>query len=760
MKKIFIKYNPYKVETNITIDDKSVKDNSALNINDGKRLQEWIEGLPMNLVEECNTKKFKVIFQGTILDYEDLLSVAKEATTKDIIIKCEHIPAKETEDKEQEIKKIFSDIQNGPFEEFKQPDIIATFENAIGKDFEVNVLATMSAGKSTLINALIGKKLMPAKSEACTATITKIRDMDLESFRAKAYAHKKLLSSHNELSLEEMEKLNSDDRVSEILVEGKIPFVKAGDVALVLVDTPGPNNSRDPEHSKATHRMIADSSKAVILYILNATQLAVNDDNDLLNRVSESMKVGGKQSKDRFIFVINKLDDFKQGEDSVERAIEKVRKYLEDKDIKNPNIFPAAALPALHIKSFNLNPSTLNEDEKYEMEFKAGKLNRNNDLHLEKYHMLPPSLESEITKILEQAKKNNDKNTEALVHTGIITIETVIRMYVAKYAKTAKIKNIVDTFYKKLESARSLENTKQEIVKNKNKNEEILFQIESIKKKLRSVDEANKFKDKVNAINYDTEVRLIANNVAKEVQKQISSKFQTNIEKVTCREAEDICKEFANYAAELQLGVQVRLEMIIEEHVEKACEDLLNEYKNKISDLVEEGVNIGSVNINPFEILNGEMNNMSNGTYISSTISGLAKNEKVKVGEEWEENEEKRWYKPWTWFDEDGKIKAIYAEQEFVKKNELAQKFFAPLQTQLYNNCDSAVKHAKEQTNTIKSTFDSRFKEVDKVLEQKLAELELCTKNNKDLEKIIEEGEKRIAWLNSIQARIEDILAI
>ena len=47
-------------------------------------------------------------------------------------------------------------------------------------------------------------------------------------------------------------------------------------------------------------------------------------------------------------------------------------------------------------------------------------------------------------------------------------------MYVKKYAKTAKIKNIVDTFIKKLESAHSFEKTKEEIATNQDKQKEIL----------------------------------------------------------------------------------------------------------------------------------------------------------------------------------------------------------------------------------------------------------------------------------------------
>ena len=49
--------------------------------------------------------------------------------------------------------------------------------------------------------------------------------------------------------------------------------------------------------------------------------------------------------------------------------------------------------------------------------------------------------------MLSEARANGDANEEALIHTGIVPIEMAIRMYVQKYAKTAKIKNIVDTFY-------------------------------------------------------------------------------------------------------------------------------------------------------------------------------------------------------------------------------------------------------------------------------------------------------------------------
>ena len=45
MKEIFIKYNPYQLVTEITIDGQKLKKNSKLNFED-RRLQEWVESLP------------------------------------------------------------------------------------------------------------------------------------------------------------------------------------------------------------------------------------------------------------------------------------------------------------------------------------------------------------------------------------------------------------------------------------------------------------------------------------------------------------------------------------------------------------------------------------------------------------------------------------------------------------------------------------------------------------------------------------------
>ena len=77
MKKVFIKYNPYNLETEITVDGKKLAQNSKIGerIVPGTRLQEWIEDLPRSLVDEYNDNDFDITFHGTLLDFEDLTEV-------------------------------------------------------------------------------------------------------------------------------------------------------------------------------------------------------------------------------------------------------------------------------------------------------------------------------------------------------------------------------------------------------------------------------------------------------------------------------------------------------------------------------------------------------------------------------------------------------------------------------------------------------------------------------------------------------------
>lgn len=764
MRDIFIEHNPYKMETKILVDKEPVKENSRLHFA-RRPFQEWVENLPEVLMEECNDDTFHVTFHGTLMDFEDLQSVAADAEKElDVKMICEHQPAREVKDKEAAIDKLFQEIKTNPyFEELKSPDVIQAFEIARSREFPVDVIATMSAGKSTLINALLGQKLMPAKNEACTATITEIHDTDASHFQADVYdtAGKKF-KSVDPLNLSEMEALNQDSRVFKIRARGDIPFVSAEEMALVLVDTPGPNNARTEAHRAATYRMLSESSKPLILYVLNARQLGINDDSQLLNQVAESMKVGGKQSKDRYIFVLNQVDAFKSGEDSVEEAIHHAEDYLSTKGIENPNIYPASALTALNIREYRDAVFNVQEmaarmtDANYISVFQQI-VNLNSNFHLETFAPLPPSLKEELEEQMKTAQSAGNVKEEALIHSGIPAIEAAIRLYVDKYARTAKIRGIVDTFEHRLESQQFFERTAWEIAENKEKQEEIRQTIRVMREKISDAKSAQAYEETIRSLDYSREIRDIKRSATKKSNAAIEAQLKgTENRKLSVSEAKNICAGYARYAKDLQAEIYTELGKQIDDFLNQKSRELMDSYRERLKSFAED-VPGQALQLDPVKILAG---NLSASDNWEKMISGATKTEKVKVGKRWVENEDKHWYWPPSWFDPDGWWEDVYKDQKYVDAKKLGDAFFAPVQEALETNIKNAGESAEKQVEIIKEQFSRQFRQLDQQLNNKLKELEQCIASEADVEKTIEETTKRLDWLKDIRRRLNAILDI
>lgn len=363
MTNVEITYNPYKVKSKILVDGEEPKQNSRLSQFLNKRFQLWVDQIPYLLSNEYNDDEFDLTFLGTELDYQDLLAAIESAQKDGIQFIAKKLPAKEFGDKEKDIRKLFSKIKELPFEELQSPAVANAFELAFNELLEVNVVATMSAGKSTLINALLGKQLMPIKAGACTAKITRIQDDDDSTYKAVTIDQNKTeLEHYSSIDYETMKALNKNPDVSEIQVRGNIPFVTADEASLVLIDTPGPDNARDPRHRKIAAKALDQSSKMLVMFVMNGGKLHDEAQDAFLRRIAKSMSVGGKQSKERFLFVINKIDDYEENNDDISgETIPDTVKYLEEMGIEDPNIFLAAAKPALLIRCYQ---NTLDEEEK------------------------------------------------------------------------------------------------------------------------------------------------------------------------------------------------------------------------------------------------------------------------------------------------------------------------------------------------------------------------------------------------------------
>ncbi|MBW5394625.1 dynamin family protein, partial [Brachyspira hampsonii] len=90
--------------------------------------------------------------------------------------------------------------------------------------------ATMSSGKSTLLNAFLGRELMPSKNLACTATIARIRDVDgMEgtSVICRDADENIIIDEVSNVTVNDMSEFNDNEKVSYIDIKTDIPFVSS-----------------------------------------------------------------------------------------------------------------------------------------------------------------------------------------------------------------------------------------------------------------------------------------------------------------------------------------------------------------------------------------------------------------------------------------------------------------------------------------------------------------------------------------------------
>lgn len=234
--------------------------------------------------------------------------------------------------------------------------------------FEIIVIATMSSGKSTLINAMLGEELLHCANEATTATITKMVNKDSQkAFDGCAYYLKdtkkneksimKLIDHKDNIDSNILRTWNADQKINYINMTGNIPSIRNSNRNIILYDSPGPNNSQDITHQNLTANLVNDGRYGMIIYVLNATQIGINDDQLFLSQVGQALKAD--KSK-KIIFILNKADvlDEEKGE-NIEIFVENAASYLKNIGFTNPTIIPVSAISALHArKALNQQPLT------------------------------------------------------------------------------------------------------------------------------------------------------------------------------------------------------------------------------------------------------------------------------------------------------------------------------------------------------------------------------------------------------------------
>lgn len=760
MTNIYIKYNPYTVETEFTIKDKEVSSNSTLAAQSKKRLQYWLEknnnnwgGIVEELRKAANDNELKITFEGRTIDFEDLkLTVNKNK--KDLKISLRHVETKNDKDILGEIDNLIAVFDNGPVEELKSEEIRKTYNDVKSSKFKINVIATMSSGKSTLINSLIGYELLPSKNEACTATIARITDDDkFKDFTAECRdENERLVYKRQKVTIEDMEKFNEDPKVTYIDIEGSIPNISSEKMNLLLIDTPGPNNARNSDHGELTESIISDKDKGVVLYVINATQFGINDDSILLQMIANEMKRGGKQSKDRFIFAINKCDEFDcEKNESIPRLLESVTEYLANYGIEEPNLFPVSAQTAKLIR-MKQRGVDLTRKEKKDLDLYEDFIELPG-FHFEKMASLSQSCRIRLEYQLNEAKKEQNDYEEALIHTGIPAIEETINEYLEKYAYPMKIKDAVSEFKLIAEEDIMKKNLDKELASDAQAYKTVRKQIENAKKMMSNSKKAESIINKIDRFG-------INESAFNDIEKKLTLSFDKLTRKYEGKnkmekyQAETEVNRFKNEIEKLQKAFEVNLTIAIKNSVIDEGEKLINEYQSYLSgiqqDIKIEGFNFTKVR----SIQKIKLDDVED---LMEKYEG-----KEDIYEERRyKNEHKKWYNPFSWFEPKyHTVSEKVGEKEYIDISNLVQEYMTKLSNQTENNISSAIDKSKEDIIKLKKYFNNELNKLDKIIKEKINELDEMTKDETEIQQRVEKNKKIKEWLEEVIIKINNLTSI
>ena len=273
------------------------------------------------------------------------------------------------------IKKLETYFQSYPNTEH-ETKLASIEQSLVDKTYNIAIVANMSAGKSTLINALFGEHILPAYNEATTDCATYIHSEPNISKKA-------IITFENGNTLE-LEENNIKDEIKKYSrkdsavdsnyhnvkrIDLYYPFKriqnskdsKQKDYKIIFIDTPGPNNTGDfaEKHRSQTRQILREIDMALFIFDYGQLDACLEDGDKqgLWNTIKER-KTKDKEGFEVF-FIINKIDMIFNSSDNIERgdereqwnlaiekkddAIKKLKDAASKHDIEDAKIFCVAS---------------------------------------------------------------------------------------------------------------------------------------------------------------------------------------------------------------------------------------------------------------------------------------------------------------------------------------------------------------------------------------------------------------------------------
>jgi hypothetical protein len=476
---IEIDYNTVSFESKILCNDETIQKNLKQTFSDtrGKRITEWFETFIFRIKEEINNDQFSIEVKGCD-HYEQKFIDSILDKESDFILekKIEIVDEKWVNKKYNDIDSFLNytlcskeDIVRKAIQP-NVPDIKSLKSNKV----EVPIIATMSSGKSTLLNALIGQDFLYEDTGAATATTCNIKvNNELKDFTAQAIDDDTIIDETTKDLGEFLERWNSSANKTnypnlKLNIEGPVKNINSSELELNFIDTPGPNSAQFSNHTEKTYNYLKDNKNLpIVLYVLDPEKMDSKDDDNTLREISEVLN-SNKQNLERIIFIYNKVDRENLDQKPFIEILPKIKKFLGKYNIHDPKVFPVCAK---YSKLAQLNED-LSRNDKHDLTGFRYKFKPSPKDGYDGYQLLENApLTSGQKQILEKEISKSELDAD-LVYSGLASIKLYLEDYISNHHQKNQYRDLMGIAYKVMESIQSNLNLKKENLEEKTAQEQ------------------------------------------------------------------------------------------------------------------------------------------------------------------------------------------------------------------------------------------------------------------------------------------------
>lgn len=235
------------------------------------------------------------------------------------------------------------------------------------KPYKLLVTATMSAGKSTFINALVGNQIASTSNLACTGRLHYIYGKPTDDRLISKWDQQIYLDAQKTI-LDKKE--DNHERISyeSVFYSGGLKGKQC-----MILDTPGVNSAEYQRHGQCTKDAILNGSYNALIFLINYEHIGTDDELEHLLFIKQNV-----DSSIPIIFCVNKIDSKKKSDASLLDKLTDINAYLTEQGFSNPVIFFVSSRAAFLYRNKEM---ISDEDELDELSALQKKFNRSTNLN-------------------------------------------------------------------------------------------------------------------------------------------------------------------------------------------------------------------------------------------------------------------------------------------------------------------------------------------------------------------------------------------